>query len=151
MYRANQTKLYKFSIDSVQHKNTFDNNKKLIISEMATNKVVKVAAEYRHVSPILVKLRHLLLGRQDNNPLRFYDQVCDRPGPEANLPDGPSHKLHDNYYFTRDGRREVELPKVLADATKVKALSAGDASDSGTAVTARVKSKTPGALFRYSE
>ena len=118
-----------------------------------SSKVAKAAyqtVEHRTVSPLLVKLRTLLLGRACNNPLRFLDESADRPGPEANLPDGPSHKLYENYYYTRDGRREVGFPTVLADA-KAKALSSGEASDAGAAVAPRVKTKAPGAVFHYSE
>ena len=121
------------------------------ISEMAS-KVAKVAVENRAYSPIIQRVRYWLLGREANNPLRFLNECAERPGPEANLPDGPSHKLYENYYYTRDGRREVGFPAVIADETKTKAISAGEASsDAGTAVAARVKSKTPGTLFRYSE
>ena len=118
------------------------------------SKVAKAAypmVEKRHISPLLVKLRTLLLGRECNNPLRFLDESAARPGPEPNLPDGPSHKLSGNYYYTRDGRREVGFPTVIADETKARALSAGENADAGTAVAARVKSKTPGVVFRYSE
>ena len=36
-----------------------------------------------------------------------------------NLPPGPSHNLAFNGYYTRDGRREVHPPTVLADGTMV--------------------------------
>ena len=110
---------------------------------------------HRAYSPIIQMLRTVLLGRKANNPLRFLDECASRPGPEPNLPVGPSHKLFENYYFTRDARREVTFPTVLADETKTKAITAGveesATPETGTAVTERVKSKTPGTLWRYSE
>ena len=39
---------------------------------------------------------------------------------------GPSHKLAANGYYTRDGRREVHPPTVLADGTV--ALASGEAA-----------------------
>lgn len=112
-------------------------------------------AAHRAYSPIIQGLRTLLLGRVCNNPLRFLDECAERPGPEANLPPGPSHKVSDNYYYTRDGRREVAFPSVIADETKTKAITAGTeeaaTSESSAAVAAVVKSKTPGQIFRYSE
>ena len=39
---------------------------------------------------------------------------------------GPSHKLSANGYYTRDGRREVHPPTLLADGTM--ALASGEAS-----------------------
>ena len=114
------------------------------------SKAAKVAVEHRAYSPIIQGLRTLLLGRVANNPLRFLDECAERPGPEANLPPGPSHKLHSNYYHTRDARREVTFPTMIADETKTKAISAGEA-ETGAAVVQRVKSKTPGTLYRYSE
>ena len=117
------------------------------------SKAAKVVVEHRAYSPIIQLIRTALLGRVSNNPLRFLDECAERPGPEANLPPGPSHKVHSNYYHTRDGRREVTFPTMIADETKTKALSAGEAetSEAGTAVVQRVKSKIPGTLFRYSE
>ena len=118
-----------------------------------SSRAAKLAVETREYSPIVQFIRHVLLGRKNNNPLRFPAQCADRPGPEANLPEGPSHKLFANYYHTRDGRREVTFPTVLADETKTKALAAGaeESSEAGAAVIQRVKSKTPGTLYRYSE
>ena len=49
--------------------------------------------------------------------------------PPPNLPDGPSHKLADNYYYTRDGRRECIPPKVLVSGRA--GLLSGQAIASG--------------------
>uniref|UniRef100_A0A0K8RCG5 NADH dehydrogenase [ubiquinone] 1 alpha subcomplex subunit 7 n=1 Tax=Ixodes ricinus TaxID=34613 RepID=A0A0K8RCG5_IXORI len=45
------------------------------------------------------------------------NQVTTRSPPPPSLPPGPAHKLSDNYYFARDGRREVAPPKLIADNT----------------------------------
>ena len=119
------------------------------------SKVAKAAVENRAWSPIIQAVKTVLLGRVENNPLRFPNQMTERPGPEANLPPGPSHKLSGNYYYTRDGRREVAFPDVIADETKTKAIAAG--GEEGSAETApavvvkQTGKRTPGALFRYSE
>uniref|UniRef100_A0A8R1HL48 NADH dehydrogenase [ubiquinone] 1 alpha subcomplex subunit 7 n=1 Tax=Caenorhabditis japonica TaxID=281687 RepID=A0A8R1HL48_CAEJA len=49
------------------------------------------------------------------NPLRFPNTQAARPGSAElpNLPGGVHHKLADNYYLTRDGRRTVDPPAVL--------------------------------------
>ena len=72
--------------------------------------------------------------------------MAERPGPPANLPPGPSHKLSSNYYYTRDARREVAPPEVLADGAQ-KVIASGDAPTT-SAIT---QSKTPGKVYDYSQ
>lgn len=101
----------------------------------------------REVSPLVAKFRAFLMGRTHTNNLRFQEALAERPGPQANLPEGPSHKLAFNYYYTRDGRRDVAPPKVLADAQEVLALASGE----GQAKAVAAKPKTPGAAVNYSQ
>jgi len=101
---------------------------------------------------MLIKIRNFLYGRDTQNALRFKYQLCDRPGPDPNLPPGPSHKLSGNYYYTRDGRREVTRPLVLSDQMAPKSLEAGTGtpSEGAPAVAATKGRRTPGAYFNYS-
>lgn len=105
----------------------------------------------REISPLLQKLRSFLNGREVTIPLRFQKEMAPRPGPEANLPEGPSHKVASNYYFTRDGRREVGFPTVLADQTAAKAKSLAAGGEAAAAVAKVGKRKTPGAVYKYSQ
>ena len=101
----------------------------------------------REISPMLMKFRQVLIGRPGMNPLRFPKEIAPRPGPEPTIPPGPSHKLAANYYLSRDGRRSVAPPEVLASAQKV--IASGEAQVAE--VAPRKKSKTPGPFFNYSE
>eukprot|EP00088_Acartia_fossae_P028233 TRINITY_DN29041_c0_g1_i1.p1 TRINITY_DN29041_c0_g1~~TRINITY_DN29041_c0_g1_i1.p1 ORF type:complete len:122 (-),score=21.89 TRINITY_DN29041_c0_g1_i1:278-607(-) len=99
----------------------------------------------RDISPMLSKLRALLLGRNHMNNLRFADKLATRSPEAPALPEGPSHKLYGNYYFTRDARREVKPPTDLASDNL--ALASGDS----VPATAVKKSRTPGKQCKYSE
>lgn len=57
------------------------------------------------------------LQRSHKNALRFQDWLAARTQPPPELPDGPAHRLYENHYHTRDARREVRPPNVLADNT----------------------------------
>ncbi|KAH6940455.1 hypothetical protein HPB50_000062 [Hyalomma asiaticum] len=66
------------------------------------------------------------LQRHYKGQLRFPDELSTRSPPPPNLPPGPACKLSDNYYYTRDGRREVGYPKLIFDSTTpMKQIEAG--------------------------
>lgn len=70
---------------------------------------------------------------------RFQDALATRSPPLPILPDGPAHKLYSNYYFTRDARREVEPPEIIAPAPKQ--LESGSPSS--------LKMITPGKVYKW--
>ncbi|CAB4064629.1 NDUFA7 [Lepeophtheirus salmonis] len=98
--------------------------------------------DVREVSPLLIRIRHFLLGRNNSNALRFQQGLAERPGPPAHIPEGPHHKISSNHYFARDARREVKKPRDLG----LPALGDGSA-----ALDKRVKSVTPGRYYNYSD
>jgi NADH dehydrogenase (ubiquinone) 1 alpha subcomplex subunit 7 len=104
----------------------------------------------RDVSPLLQKLRNFLLGRKHTNALRFEEGLSARTQPPPNLPEGPAHVLAANYYCSRDGRREVKPPAVLADLGHISiAAGGGEAISSGSEVAVRKKVPTPGKHWQW--
>lgn len=94
--------------------------------------------EVRDVSPFLQLVRNFLLGRKHTLALRFPQDIASRSPPPPVLPDGPSHKLSANYYYSRDARREVAPPEVIV--TGAKQVTAGEA---------KLKRVTPGNVFLW--
>lgn len=78
-----------------------------------------MTSNIRDVAPFLQMCRNFLLGRKHTLALRFQKDVASRSPPPPELPDGPAHKLHDNYYCVRDVRREVKPPQSIADGGKL--------------------------------
>lgn len=100
---------------------------------------------FRDISPLLQALRNFLLGRKHTNALRFEPLVSARTQPPPQIPDGVSHKHAHNYYYTRDGRREVAPP---TDCTK-QLLEAS--SDKGAPKQAANVRPTPGQIYHWDK
>lgn len=83
---------------------------------------------FRDISPILQRWRNFLLGRQHTKALRFSPEVATRTPPLPNLPDGPSHRLFNNNYCSRDGRREVAPPEIISKHSQIGSSSGGEVS-----------------------
>jgi NADH dehydrogenase (ubiquinone) 1 alpha subcomplex subunit 7 len=104
----------------------------------------------RDISPLLQKLRNFLLGREHTNALRFDEGVSARTQPPPNLPEGPAHVLAANYYCSRDGRREVKPPAVLADLGRIGiAAGGGEGTSSESVVAVRKRLPTPGTYWQW--
>lgn len=102
-----------------------------------------MAKNIRDISPFLQKARNFLLGREHTLALRFQDDVASRSPPPPNLPDGPSHLLSANYYYTRDARREVAPPEVIVSGQKLLGSKEGEDG------TKSSKGRTPGTIYRW--
>ncbi|XP_035700067.1 NADH dehydrogenase [ubiquinone] 1 alpha subcomplex subunit 7-like [Branchiostoma floridae] len=70
-------------------------------------------------SPFIRSLRNWFAGGARQLQLRYAEDVATRSPPPANLPEGISHKLSDNYYLTRDGRRLMTPPEVVYGQRKL--------------------------------
>ncbi|XP_053704427.1 NADH dehydrogenase [ubiquinone] 1 alpha subcomplex subunit 7 [Synchiropus splendidus] len=93
---------------------------------------------------IIQRLRNFLSGHDLQAKLQLrYEEVAKRTQPPPKLAVGPSHKFADNYYFTRDGRRESSPATVVMSSQK--ALTAGSQA-------AEVPAKgpvTPGPVYKW--
>ncbi|KAL0818210.1 hypothetical protein ABMA28_008715 [Loxostege sticticalis] len=105
----------------------------------------KTKIPLRDISAPLQAFRNFLLGRKHNNALRFGPLLAARTQPPPEIPDGVSHKHAHNYYYTRDGRREVAPP---ADVTK---LMLEASSDKGAPKQAANVRPTPGQVYAWDK
>lgn len=97
--------------------------------------------EYRDVAPVIQRFRDFLLGRKHTVNLRFEPQMASRSPPLPALPEGPAHRLNDNYYCKRDARREVRPPTLLAGSEQAQIAASGEA---GTG-----KLRRPGTVYQW--
>ncbi|XP_059197658.1 NADH dehydrogenase [ubiquinone] 1 alpha subcomplex subunit 7 [Centropristis striata] len=91
---------------------------------------------------IIQRLRNYLSGQNLQAKLQLrYEEIAKRTQPPPKLAVGPSHKFADNYYFTRDGRRESVPATVIMSSQK--ALTAGS-----EVAEAPKPAVTPGATYK---
>ncbi|KAM9369023.1 NADH dehydrogenase [ubiquinone] 1 alpha subcomplex subunit 7 [Phaethornis superciliosus] len=94
---------------------------------------------------LIQRFRNFLAGRDLQAKLALrYEEISKRSQPPPRLPVGPSHKLADNYYCSRDGRRESQPPIVVVAGQKTLPAGAGAASSGSAVTTAERNPVTPG-------
>ncbi|XP_072018989.1 NADH dehydrogenase [ubiquinone] 1 alpha subcomplex subunit 7-like [Amphiura filiformis] len=88
-------------------------------------------------SPWIVRMRNFFVGRNlavsYNN--RLPENQSPRSIPTPNLPDGVSHRINNNPYCLRDGRRFSQPPTMVYSTTKQLAEPKGAEGDKSVATS----------------
>merc|ERR1712168_836911 len=116
-----------------------------------TNKQTNMAHKWSG-SPILWRIRDILVGKELTIAARYARDQAPRSVPAPNIKPGIHHKLSDNYYgIVQDGRRDHKPPTVVLPQS-VPALPEAETDEAvaEAATSAAVKRKvvTPGLLYR---
>ncbi|NXB62183.1 NDUA7 dehydrogenase, partial [Struthidea cinerea] len=110
------------------------------------------AAKMATATRLIQRLRNFLAGRDLQAKLQLrYEEIAKRTQPPPRLPVGPSHKFADNYYCSRDGRRESLPPVVVLAAQRTLPAGAQAGSSDTAATTVGKKPVTPGPPLRKWE
>ncbi|NXM39742.1 NDUA7 dehydrogenase, partial [Gymnorhina tibicen] len=107
------------------------------------------AAKMATATRLIQRLRNFLAGRDLQAKLQLrYEEIAKRTQPPPRLPVGPSHKFADNYYCSRDGRRESLPPVVVVVAQRTLPAGAQAGSPDAAVTTGGKKPVTPGPPLR---
>ncbi|XP_066492682.1 NADH dehydrogenase [ubiquinone] 1 alpha subcomplex subunit 7 [Tiliqua scincoides] len=88
------------------------------------------------------RIRNWFAGQDLQAKLQLrYTEISKRTQPPPSLPVGPSHKFADNYYCTRDGRRETFPPIVIVAPQKT--LAPGDHGSTSSKPAVATTEKNP--------
>jgi len=101
----------------------------------------------RDVTPIVAWIRNTLSGRKLKSVHRFEGEISPRTQPQPLLPGGPSHKLAQNWYCDRDGRRKSEPPRLVYER---KALPSGTEATTASLTAGKPSPPKPGYGYNWT-